>query len=884
MDKECQVDLPRSAHAMMVSSVLGRLQVSVEQGLSEEEANLRRTRFGANTPTRKRSVDIPLLLLHQFASPFAYLLAGAAALGIYTRHFEEAVAILVVLAINGVIGFATEYRAVRTMVALRALGLRNAKVRREGHVRTLSAEELVPGDIVVLEAGDAVPADVRLVEAAASQADESLLTGESTTVTKGTEPVAAEARLGDRTSMLHAGTTLVQGSAVGVVVKTAANTEIGRIALLTEAADPGSSPLERNLARLSRQLVIATFVIAMALLIVGVTGGRDGALVIQATIALAVAAIPEGLPIVATLALARGMWRMARQKALVERLSAVETLGATTVILTDKTGTLTENRMTVTRLCTADGELDLDDPRSERDPDTLVDDVQAMSLLRLGVLCNNAHLSQSGEIGSGDPMEIALLTAGLRAGLRRAALLEDHRLVRTEPFDPKLRMMATIHEHGDGFLVATKGAPEAILAACRWVISDCGEVLLTDALRAQWQARVETFGQSGLRVLACATKASRRLPTDPFGNLVLVGLIGLEDPIRADVPGSIQDCLEAGIRVVMVTGDHARTAQSVGRKVGLAVERTVEGNADKVIDAGRASLAEIGIFARISPADKLNLVRAYQGAGEVVAMTGDGVNDAPALRQANIGIAMGMRGTDAAREAAAMVLLDDAFPTIVKAIREGRVIFANIRRFVIYLLSCNLCEVLVVASAVVTGLPLPLLPLQILYLNLVTDIFPAFALALGEGEETILKQPPRNAREPILGVDQWVRIVLLALALVIATFAAMFTALHMNWSEAQVVTVSFLTLAFAQVWHTFNVRSTRARLLRNEVTGNPWVWAALLLCCALLAGPPYIPPFAALLGVTAPDPAMWGVVCTFSLAPLIVIQSCMLLLPSRRDA
>jgi Ca2+-transporting ATPase len=380
-------------------------------------------------------------------------------------------------------------------------------------------------------------------------------------------------------------------------------------------------------------------------------------------------------------------------------------------------------------------------------------------------------------------------------------------------------------------------------------------------------------------------KTGRQADAAPYENLTFVGLIGLEDPARADVPRAIQNCQQAGIRVVMVTGDHAVTARSIARAVGLgpAAGNVVEGKQIEQL-ASSAELFNVGIFARVSPAEKLQLVRAYQSAGEIAAMTGDGVNDAPALRQADIGIAMGLRGTDVAREAADMILLDDAFPTIVKAIREGRVIFGNIRRFAAYLLSCNLSEVLVVGLAVLSTLPLPILPLQILYLNLVTDVFPAFALAMGEGERDILKRPPRNPKEPILGRPQWVTIVLHSLAMTAGTFGALAAArLWLDLDARSVVTVTFLTLAFAQLWQVFNMRHPRSDLLRNEVTCNPWLWGSLLLCTALLAAPPYLPPIAHVLHLVPPTPAMWVIILALSAAPLVVTQAITLMLVPRQS-
>ena len=868
--------LPESSHSLPVGDVLTRMGVSVASGLSEHEVKLRHAAYGPNTIVSRRKANALLLLLHQFHSPVVYLLSTASALAIYFRQLEEGAAIVLVLALNALIGFLTELKAARSIEALRALGTRSVRVRRDGHVRLIPAEQMVPGDIVVLEAGDAVSADLRLVEASNVAADESTLTGESVAVHKDVRSVAADARLADRASMLFKGTALIRGSGVGVVTATGLATELGRVSQLVEQAESGSSPLEKKLARLSQQLVWTVLLLTALIAGVGLTTGKDSLLMIEAAIALAVAAIPEGLPIVATLALARGMWRMARQNALIERLSAVETLGATTVILTDKTGTLTENRMTVRRLRVPTGEVELDS-NGDAKQQQLGDDAQLALLLKISVLCNDATLDSAHEQDSGDPMELALLRAGFRAGLRRATLLQHGPVVHKHAFDTASKMMATVHREGNKYLFAVKGAPEAVLAACDRVIAEVGEAALDAEMRAEWHTGVEELGRHGLRVLACAVKTGTHVNAPPYQDLTFVGLIGLEDPARADVPHVIKDCRDAGIRVVMVTGDHAVTARSIGRAVGLgdAAAHVLEGkHVARVANSKNGELFDVGIFARVSPAEKLALVHAYQNAGEIVAMTGDGVNDAPALRQADIGVAMGLRGTDAAREAAAMILLDDAFPTIVKAIREGRVIFGNIRRFVAYLLSCNLSEVLVVGLAVLSTLPLPVLPLQILYLNLITDVFPAFALALGEGEPGILKRPPRNPREPILGRRQWIVVVLQSLGLTAGTFGALAASrLGLELDSGSVVTVTFLTLAFAQLWHAFNMRHPQSGLLRNEVTTNPWLWAALLLCAVLLAVPPYLPPMAEVIHLTPPTPAMWGIILGMSITPLIVTQA-----------
>ncbi|MBE7196534.1 MAG: cation-transporting P-type ATPase [Parafilimonas terrae] len=852
-------------HALPLAEVSKAFGTSMHAGLTDAEARQRRAKAGANVIAPKKRAGKLSLLLHQFASPVVYLLAAAGGLSLSFGDWREAVAVIAVLAVNTGLGFFTELRAVRSVEGLRALGTRSTRVRRDGHTRVLPAEDLVPGDIVLVEGGDAVPADIRLVEASNLGADESTLTGESVPVDKSVDPVAAQARLAERSSMLFRGTLVVRGSGMGVVVATGPATELGGISRLVEQAEPDGSPLERRLQRLSGQMVCVVLTVAVILAGLGIATGKDLRLMTEASIALAVAAIPEGLPIVATLALARGMWRMARKNALIEHLSAVETLGATTLILTDKTGTLTENRMTVRQLSLPSGQ----DDQAARG---LHAASEAERLLRAAVLCNDASLGSGAGEGSGDPMEQALLQAGRSAGLDRATVLRDRPMIRKRAFDAATRLMATGHALGSHYLVVVKGAPEAVLAASRRIGDGERDRPLDDGGRDLWRRRVEELGAGGLRVIACAERTVDAMDVHPFEELTFLGLAGLEDPAREDVPEAMAACRDAGIRAVMVTGDHAVTARSIALAVGLAGprDRVVEG----VPGAGPpGGLEDVAVFARVSPAEKLALVRAFQERGEVVAMTGDGVNDAPALRQADIGVAMGRRGTDVAREAAAMILLDDAFPTIVGAIREGRIIFDNIRRFVAYLLACNLSEVMVVGLAVVSTLPLPILPLQILYLNVVTDVFPAFALALGEGRADVLRRPPRDPKEPILGRTQWTRIGLHAVAITAATFAAGAIArFQLALDPASVVTVTFLTLAFAQLWQVFNMRASGSQLLRNEITRNPWVWAALLLCTALLVGPAYLPPVGSVLGLDPLDWTGWLLVLSASLAPVVVVQ------------
>jgi len=805
------------------TEVLADLGVPRE-GLSGTEAAARLARFGPNALAEARPKSAWTILWGQVKSVIMALLAVAAGVSLFVGDPVDCVAILAVLAINVAIGFFSELRATRSMEALRRLGSVKARVRRAGVVRDVPANELVPGDVVLLEGGDVVSADLRLLHASRLEADESALTGESAPVGKRTDPLPAGTPLVERTNMLFRGTSAVRGSGEGVVTATGMATELGRIARLVEEAGEGATPLEKKLESLGRMLVYATLGIAALTTTVGVVTGRGFVLMLEMGIALAVAAIPEGLPIVATIALARGMWRLARRNALVNRLSAVEALGATNVILTDKTGTLTENRMTLVRVALPEGDVSL--PAPPEPP--------LVAALEIAALCNNASLPPSG-----DPLEVALLEGAAGFPVRRLPR------VREEAFDASLRMMATVHRDGDRFLYAVKGAPEAVVHACG---SPPG-----------WLERNEKLAREGARVLAVARKWGGSGGEPAYEGLQMVGLLGLLDPPRADARDAVARCQRAGIRVVMVTGDHAATAVSIARAVGLADGAVVLGR--DLAALPRRAMLEAAVFARVAPEQKLDLVRAHQEEGSIVAMTGDGVNDAPALKKADIGIAMGLRGTDVAREAADVVLKDDAFASIVAAIRQGRIIFSNVRKFVFYLLSCNASEILLVSGATVAESSLPILPLQILFLNLVTDVFPALALALGEGEGAVMEQPPRDPREPVLTGRHWAGIAAYGGLMTACALGAHACASEgLGYGEARAVTVAFLTLALAQVLHVFNMRDRGSRFLRNEIVRSPYVWGAVALCAGLLLAAVYVPALSRVLQLPPPDGRGWLVI------------------------
>lgn len=866
--------------------------VSKNRGLSEKEVGERRDEFGLNKLKEMRRKSRWAILVGQFKSLLVILLGVAAAVALFFGETIEGLSILAVLVINAAIGFVTEFRAVSSVEALQEMTKIDTHVRREGEVKKVRAESLVPGDIVVLGAGDMIPADLRVVESSKLQADESALTGESVPVSKGPEAVEADVPLAERSSMLYKGTYLTRGTTEAIVVLTGMKTELGKISESIGEAEEEKTPLEDRLDKLAQKLIPLLIAVAAIVGVAGYLRGLDPLLMVETAIALAVATVPEGLPIVATLALARGMWRMADQNAIVKNLSSVETLGSTNVICTDKTGTLTENRMTVNRYEMEGGEvgvggtgLDIDGDfiAGEEDIDVSENEVLRESL-EIGVLCNNASFKE--EEGEkeiiGDPMEVSLLIAGLKGGMDRNELLNSMPEEREISFDPSVKMMATYHKRDGGYKVAVKGAPEKVLDVCSRLKTNGCEEKLTSRKREQLLKKSERMAENGLRVLALAKKEVDGTGDSAYEDLIFLSLVGIIDPPREEVKPAIEKCRKAGIRVVMVTGDHAATAKNVGYSVGLIGSEDVEViSGDELTDpqelstGERRRFEEAHIFARVSPENKLDLIEIHQDSGSIVAMTGDGVNDAPALKKADIGVAMGERGTQVAREASDMILRDDNFSTITKAVEEGRIIFRNIRKFVVYLMSCNISELLAILLASVLGLPLPLLPLQILFLNVVNDIFPAFALGAGEGSAGIMSISPRDSDEPILKRSNWYEIGFYGLLISIVTVFALVAGGKIypgGMESGKAVTISFLTLAFAQLWHVFNTRELASNILRNEVTENIYIWGALGLCSLLLVASVYLPGISSVLQTEVLGLSGWALVLGMSLIPLVLGQ------------
>lgn len=867
-------------HALDSSQVTRVLNVNPALGLSASEVVERRTRYGSNSIQSVRPRPAWRLLFDQFTSVVIALLFAAALVAWATGDVIEALAIAVVLLINALVGFITEWQAGRALDALRRQTRMTTRVRREGLEQTVDAEALVPGDIIILNAGDRVPADARLLECYRLQSEESALTGESTPVEKAIESLPEDTLLPERYSMLYLGTAIVAGRAVALVVSTGTKTELGQVGRLVATSVKERSPLEIQLTRLGHRLVYIVLAIAFVVMVAGWLRGDDLWTMVEVGISLAVAAVPEGLPAVTTLILALGVLRMAKQKAIMRRLSAVETLGSTTVVCADKTGTLTENRMAVREYYLSDGRrIEIDQDRFP-----IVADELLQQALRIGVLCSEAAFSTTGPETTtlGDPTETALLVVADALVLDVSHERAMHPKLAEQPFQTSTKRMTTLHRKIDGqHLAALKGAPAVVLQACSHYANAPNSTRPLDTpMRARFASANEQMADRALRVLALAIKhfdrqAGELTDEDLETGYTFIALVGMIDPPRPGVAEAIKTARAAGIRTVMLTGDQLNTGRAIARELGLGAGDPHAVQARDLIGLDQQRLSELArttdVFARVSPEDKLQIVKALQETGEVVAVTGDGVNDAPALKRANIGIAMGERGTEVAKEAADMVLADDNFDTIVHAIEGGRTIYANITKFVHLMFSHNLGEVMLIFTAIVLGWPLPLLPLQILWMNLVTDVFPALALAVEPASPEIMKQRPRDPSTALLSKKLVVLIAWQAGMIATLALLAYIWALRLYGPGAHARSVALFAIIGAQLGQMFNCRS-RTRSALDEIFRNPFIWVAFAIVVLLQLLAIYFSPLSVILGTVRLSAIDWIIVGLCVVGPVIVVE------------
>ena len=821
-------------HTASIEHTLATLESSAERGLAANVVQARTLEYGENALQHARSRSVLRMLLAQFADTMVIVLLVAAVIAGLVGEPEDMLAIIAIVILNAVLGFAQEFRADRAMAALGALAQPLTQVRRDGAEVSVVSSALVPGDIVLLVAGNIVPADLRLLDAVHLSVEEAALTGESVPSLKDPKACPADASaVGDQHCMSFKGTTVVAGRGTGIVVATGMHTELGRIAAMLRDEPESPSPLQQRLSVLGRKLAIAVVALCGVIFAVGLLRGEPALLMFMTALSLAVAAIPEALPAVVAISLAVGARRMVKQQALIRRLHAVETLGSVTYICTDKTGTLTENRMHVEAIALGDRSAwTLTQPPA---PDlTALADVMT--------LCTDVTTGADGSL-LGDPTETALVRASAEAGVDKTALEAHWPRIGEVPFSSERARMTTVHRHDSRVIVCTKGAPERVITACT-TMRTADAVVPIDAARVLQQA--EAMASNGMRVLAIATRTLAAPPqpvADAEAELTLLALVGLIDPPRAEAKDAVKTCQAAGIHVVMITGDHPATALAIAIRLGIAGTDDIALTGRDIPALSDADLeqrvTDVRVFARVAPEDKLRIVKALQSRGEFVAMTGDGVNDAPALKRANIGIAMGRGGTDVAREAAHMVLLDDNFATIVKAVHEGRRIYDNIRRFVRFVLSTNAGEIWTLFLAPFLGLPLPLLPIHILWMNLVTDGLPGITLAAEPAESDSMQRPPRSPQESLLAGGLWQHALwvgLLMSALALTTQALTIRSGNGHWQ-----TMTFTVLTLSQLFHLIAIRSERLSIWKLGVRGNPALFYAVVAAFGLQMATLYVP-------------------------------------------
>lgn len=866
-------------------AVLKELNVNSKTGLSTEEAKNRLEKYGLNKLKGKPKKSLLQLFLAQLKDVLIFVLIGAAVINIIahgTEGIPDALIILTVVLINALVGVIQESKAEKALEALQQMTAPKSLVRRNGEVIEINSEELVPGDILIIDAGRYIPADVRLIESANLQIQESSLTGESVPSEKNADFITSDEKIsvGDKENMAFMSTIAIYGRGEGVVVATAMDTEIGKIAKILDEDENMLTPLQIKLEELGKTLGYGALAICGIIFVVGMLQGRQVVEMFMTSISLAVAAIPEGLVAIVAIVLSLGVKSMSRKNAIVRKLPAVETLGAVNIICSDKTGTLTQNKMTVVKTYTLDNLKDISDERNQKA------NVDETELIRSFVLCSDASIDGGQDIG--DPTEVALVVLGDKFNLEKNTLNAEYKRIGENPFDSDRKLMSTLNEEGNKFRVHTKGAIDNILMRSNRILVN-GEILpITDEAKAKILKVAENMSDDALRVLGVAFKDvdTEIAPEEMEKDLVVVGIVGMIDPPRIEVKDSIEEAKRAGITPIMITGDHKNTAVAIAKELGIAtdISQSLTGSEiDSIPDEKFAKeINNYRVFARVSPEHKVKIVRAFKKQGNIVSMTGDGVNDAPSLKSADIGVAMGITGTDVSKGASDMILTDDNFTTIVHAIEEGRNIYNNIKKTIMFLLSCNLGEVLCVFFATVFGWAMPLVPTQLLWVNLITDTLPAISLGMDPGDKDVMNRKPRDPKESFFAEGAGMRAIVGGVLIGILTLVAFYLGIihsgDVPIKEAkdgtEIVTygrtMAFIVLTFSQLFYSLSMRNSKKTIFEVGFFGNMFLIISIIISIILQVLLISIPPIAKMFKVTALDPSHWGMVIGLSLIPFAI--------------
>ena len=890
-----------------IDEVEKNLSTDKKEGLTSEEAAKRLKKNGENRLEEKSEISIWRVFIEQFKSIVMLLLLVAAILSFFIGEMVEGIAVLVVIFITALLGLIMEYKAGKSIEALQKSVHSKAKVIRQGKTHEISTKKIVMGDLIKIEEGDKVPGDGRLIKSEGLSLNESMLTGESDPVKKTCEALEGdeEVKLANRKNMVFMGSSVLKGSGIFIVTATSSQTEIGKISEMLKNTEQEDTPLEKRLEQTGRYLIVLTLIITGLVAIIGYFTGKPLEDMLKTSVALAIAAVPEGLPAAATITLAIGMNRMVKKKALVRNLPAVETLGSATIFCTDKTGTLTENEMTLQKIIVNEREIDVSgtgyEPKGDfKEGDSKInpeDDPALSKVLMTGLLCNDATLqekeSDQWEV-VGDPTEGALIVGAKKAGFDKKKIEETYERIDVIPFDSKRMFMAVLYQSPEeGQKIFLKGAPDKVLKMCGQIYGEDGPREFTEDHRQKLQEKNKELAMESYRILGLAYKENLddkdlSLEDEIENEMVFLGFVAMVDPPREGVKASIQEASEAGIRTLMLTGDQEETAMGIAKSVGIEVDEAAMLK-DKSVEelsteALKDNLKHNSMYARITPKDKLKIISALKDNHEIVAMTGDGVNDAPALKKADIGIAMGIRGTTVAKESSDMILLDDRYGTIVEAVRQGRVIFDNIQKFIHYLLSCNLSEIIFIFLSILLGLPVPLVALQILWLNVVTGVFPALAMAWEVPENKVMQRKPRDPKSPIITNRYKVLISFQGFVISLGPLATYAFVLARDLELSQARTVGFMTLAMVHLLQVFNVRRKNGLGYDRNFIKNPYLIGALILTLSLQFVAVYVPGIQGILNTSALSIDLWLYIIIGAFVPNILLQVIAYIRNKRKEA